>query len=103
MDILALIIISLFGLYSIFVAILLIITGRYSKNWLGAIVRLLTATVELLIGASAIYAIQYEIFSDTTLWAAVGVLMVLNCLVYFRWGRTKAEAKFTVWEVLHRN
>ncbi|HMM80548.1 MAG TPA: hypothetical protein PKC65_11050 [Pyrinomonadaceae bacterium] len=89
MTIFLLSIIALFGLYSIFVAILLMATGRYSNNGKGAVVALLTAIAEIGISVSAIYVYINAILSDITLWFAVGVLLGLNILVFVLWGKVK--------------
>mgnify|MGYP001351556896 CR=1 FL=1 len=82
-------IIALFGLYSIFVAILLIVTGKYSKRWMAAIIALITAMMQIVIPVSAYCLSRHGILSDDMTWFSVGLLLGLNYLVFHLWGRIR--------------
>lgn len=82
-------IMALFGVYSLFVGILRIVTGQYSKRWRAAVVALITSIMEIVIPVSAYYVSSNGILSDNIMWLSVCVLVVLNYLVFVRWGRIK--------------
>lgn len=82
-------ILALFGLYSIFAKILLIVAGKYANNTKVTIVALMTAIVEIVIPVSAYCVSANEILSYTMMWFSVGVLLVLNLVVYELWGKIK--------------
>ncbi len=80
---------ALFGVYSIFVWILQIVTGRYSKRWRAAIVALVTAIMQIGIAGSAYYVSTNDILSDDIMWPSMGVLLLVNYLVFALWGQAK--------------